>query len=121
LQAIAQAQSNNSDASILSHVVTEKGEALLARSLRLTYSDGTFAGTAVALLDPDLVRDALKPSTGDTTPAMQVLLGTAVLGQGWGSGVAPDRAPVLTLATEAPDLMVQAWISPSAVQQAWLA
>ena len=121
LQDIAQAQSNNSDASILSHVVSEQGQALLARSLRLTYSDGTFAGTAVALLDPDLVRDALKPNPGESAPAMQVLLGTAVLGQGWGSGTAPARAPALTLATEAPDLMVQAWINPSAVQQAWLA
>ena len=121
LQDIAQAQSNNSDASILSHAVTEQGEALLARSLRLTFSDGTFAGTAVALLDPDLVRDALKPNPGESVPAMQVLLGTAVLGQGWGSGSAPARAPALTLATEAPDLMVQAWINPSAVQQAWLA
>ena len=121
LQDIAQAQSNNSDASILSHAVTEQGEALLARSLRLTFSDGTFAGTAVALLDPDLVRDALKPNPGESVPAMQVLLGTAVLGQGWVDGAAPSRAPVLTLATEAPDLMVQAWINPSAVQQAWLA
>ena len=121
LQDIAQAQSNNSDASILSHAVTEQGEALLARSLRLTFSDGTFAGTAVALLDPDLVRDALKPNPGESVPAMQVLLGTAVLGQGWVDGAAPSRAPVLTLATEAPDLMVQAWINPSAVRQAWLA
>ena len=121
LQDIAQAQSNNSDASILSHVVTEKGEALLARSIRLTYSDGTFAGMAVALLDPDLVRDALKANAGESAPTMQVLLSTDVLGQGWGAGAAPERAPVLTLATEAPDLMVQAWISPLAVQQAWLA
>ena len=121
LQDIAQAQSNNSDASILSHVVTEQGVALLARSMRLTYSDGTFAGMAVALLEPDLVRDALKAHAGENTPAMQVLLGTSVLGQGWVGGTAPDRAPVLTLATEAPDLMVQAWISPLAVQQAWLA
>jgi len=121
LQDIAQAQSNNSDASILSHAVSEQGQALLARSMRLTYSDGTFAGTAVALLDPDLVRDALKPNPGESVPAMQVLLGTAVLGQGWVDGAAPSRAPVLTLATEAPDLMVQAWINPSAVQQAWLA
>jgi len=121
LQDIAQAQSNHSDASILSHVVSEQGQALLARSMRLTYSDGTFAGTAVALLDPDLVRDALKPNPGEIAPAMQVQLGTAVLGQGWDAGAAPARAPVLTLATEAPDLMVQAWISPSAVRQAWLA
>jgi len=121
LQDIAQAQSNNSDASILSHVVTERGEALLARSIRLTYSDGTFAGMAVALLDPDLVRDALKANAGESAPTMQVLLSTDVLGQGWGAGAAPERAPVLTLATEAPDLMVQAWISPLAVQQAWLA
>ena len=120
LQDIAQAQSNNPDARILSHVVSEQGQALLARSMRLNYSDGSFAGMAVALLDPDLVRDALKPNPGDTAPAMQVLLGASVLGQGWGAGVAPTRAPVLTLATEAPDLMVQAWINPSAVQQAWL-
>ena len=118
LQDIAQAQSNNSDASILSHVVTEAGATLLARSLRLTYSDGTFAGTAVALLDPDLVHDALKPSPGDTAPPMQLLLGSATLGQG--GGTAPERPPALTLATETPDLMVQAWINPSAVQQAWL-
>jgi len=82
LQDIAQAQSNNSGASILSHVVTEKGEALLARSIRLTYSDGTFAGMAVALLDPDLVRDALKANAGESAPTMQVLLSTDVLGQG---------------------------------------
>ena len=118
LQDIAQAQSNNSDASILSHVVTEAGATLLARSLRLTYSDGTFAGTAVALLDPDLVHDALKPSPGDTAPPMQLLLGSATLGQG--GGTAPERPPALTLATETSDLMVQAWINPSAVQQAWL-
>ena len=121
LQDIAQAQNNNSDASILSHVLTENGVALLARSMRLTYSDGTFAGMAVALLDPDLVRNALKANAGENAPAMQVLLGTALLGQGWGGGAAPERAPVLTLATEAPDLMVQAWINPLAVQQAWLA
>ena len=121
LQDIAQAQNNNSDASILSHVLTENGVALLARSMRLTYSDGTFAGMAVALLDPDLVRNALKANAGENAPAMQVLLGTALLGQGWGAGAAPERAPVLTLATEAPDLMVQAWINPLAVQQAWLA
>ena len=121
LQDIAQAQNNNSDASILSHVLTENGVALLARSMRLTYSDGTFAGMAVALLDPDLVRNALKANAGENAPAMQVLLGTTLLGQGWGGGAAPERAPVLTLATEAPDLMVQAWINPLAVQQAWLA
>ena len=121
LQDIAQAQSNNSDASILSHVVNEQGQALLARSMRLTYSDGTFAGMAVALLDPGLVREALNIHSTETSPALQVLLGAAVLGSGWVDGAAPSRAPVLTLATEAPDLMVQAWINPSAVQQAWLA
>jgi signal transduction histidine kinase/CheY-like chemotaxis protein len=121
LQDIAQAQSNNSDASILSHVLNEQGQALLARSMRLTYSDGTFAGMAVALLDPGLVREALNIHSTETSPALQVLLGAAVLGSGWADGAAPNRAPVLTLATESPDLMVQAWINPSAVQQAWLA
>ena len=101
--------------------MNEQGQALLARSMRLTYSDGTFAGMAVALLDPGLVREALNTHSTETSPALQVLLGAAVLGSGWVDGAAPSRAPVLTLATEAPDLMVQAWINPSAVQQAWLA
>ena len=121
LQDMAQAQSTNSSGTILSHVVNDQGQALLARSMRLTYSDGTFAGMAVALLDPELVRDALKATEDKSTPPLQLLLGSSSVGNGWGTSPAPTGAPMLTLATETPDLMVQAWVNPLAVRQAWLA
>ncbi len=121
LQAMARAQSANTSGTILSHVVHTQGQALLARSMRLTQRDGRFAGMAVALLDPALVRDALNTSNEQNAWAMQLLLGAQPVAKGWGSAPAPVGAPVYTLATAAPDLSVQAWVQAPAVRQAWLA
>ncbi len=120
LHDIAQAQSLNTSGNILSHVVQVQGEGVLARSMALNYSDGTFAGMAVALLDPELVHYTFKSADGSNAPAMQLLLGATPLGNGWGNLAPPRGAPKLILATEAPDLMVQAWVNPSTVLQTWL-
>ena len=120
LQNIAQAQADNVDGVLLTHLIDIKGEKVLARSMRLSYMDGTYAGAAVALLDPAFVREAMTMARQDSALLMQLMFGDVLLDQLPSASLFESSESTLSTDTIAKELHVQVKLDQAVLLKTWL-
>ena len=120
LQSVAQAQADNTDGVLLTHLITIHGENILARSMRLSYSDGTYAGAAVALLDPVFVHAAMTTARQDNAVLMQLVFGDVVLDKLPNFTPFKSNEATLTTNTIAKDMHVQVQLDEGVLLKTWL-